>query len=207
MAVQEAEARANERASRWIRPPFAVAELDLLIKCTRCNACIEACPHDVLFPLSTKFGVQVAATPAMDLVNKGCHMCADWPCVNACEPDALKLPDASNQEDSANQDNTGADDEQRVVTVAPPVLAAASIDRTVCLPYLGPECGACSGSCPVPGALVWAGEKPRIDADHCTGCALCREACIAAPKAVVIQNLARAEGRKPKPTGARRDTA
>ncbi len=185
MAAQEAEARAKESASRWIRPPFAIAELDFLLNCTRCDACIESCPHDVLFPLPAKFGLQVAATPAMDLLNKGCHLCADWPCVNACEPKVLKLPDTDQVDD-------GKDADEAAVAVLPPVLAAAAIDTSVCLPYLGPECGACAHSCPVSGALIWDGAKPRIDPDHCTGCALCREACIATPKAVLIQTLARA---------------
>jgi len=63
----------------------------------------------------------------------------------------------------------------------------ASIDERSCLPYLGPECGACADSCPVAGALQWPdGRKPVIDQDLCAGCALCREACIVDPKAVGI---------------------
>jgi ferredoxin len=68
-----------------------------------------------------------------------------------------------------------------------PVMAVADIDSRHCLPYQGPECGACAGSCPVPGALGWDDTRPVIDAALCTGCALCREACIADPKAVVLQ--------------------
>jgi ferredoxin-type protein NapG len=191
LAVKEAEVRAVKGSHRWIRPPFAVGELDFLVKCTRCDACIEACPHDVLFPLSAKFGLQVAATPAMDLVNKGCHMCADWPCVNACEPNVLVFPDSG---DTAGEE-TSIDSEP---VQQSPVFAVAAIDPRACLPYLGPECGACSGSCPVPGALVWDREKPRIDPNLCTGCALCREACIATPKAVSIRSLA-AAGRDTAP--------
>ena len=92
-------------------------------------------------------------------------MCADWPCVAACEPDALTRPDSP----------------------APAKLARVHIDTDICLPYLGPECGACADSCPVPGALRWTdGVRPVIDEDVCTGCALCREACILDPKAVVV---------------------
>ena len=74
-------------------------------------------------------------------------------------------------------------------TAPPPRLAVAEVDTATCLPYQGPECGACAGSCPVPGALVWELEKPRIDSGHCTGCALCREACIVEPKAIQIRSL------------------
>ncbi len=161
--------QAFRRAGSWIRPPFAHDELEFLARCTRCDKCIDACPHDVLFALRTEVGRHAAGTPAMDLLRHGCHMCDGWPCVAACAPGALALPEGE---------------------TAPPKFAAARIDPAVCLPYSGPECGACAGSCPVPGALNWdGGVRPVIDAEHCTGCGLCREACIADPKAVQITAL------------------
>lgn len=167
-AVKTIEDRVEQRATRWIRPPFALDELDFLVNCTRCSACIEACPHQVIFPLSARLGATVTATPALDLLNKGCHLCADWPCVTACEPGALKLPDETD----------GAP--------APPTLAQVTIDARRCLPFQGPECGACDGSCPVSGALTFVLTKPVIEPERCTGCGLCREACILEPKAIEI---------------------
>jgi len=160
----------ERRARKWLRPPFAQDELEFLLLCSRCDKCIEACPHDVLFRLPAQFGAQVTATPAMDLANRGCHLCADWPCVQACEPKALALPKTEDDE------------------APPPVkFADVEIDTSRCLPYLGPECGACADSCPVPGALIWHDRlRPEIDQDLCTGCALCREACILDPKAVSL---------------------
>jgi ferredoxin-type protein NapG len=173
IASQLATAKAASRAEGWVRPPFALEELDFLLSCTRCDKCIEACPHDVLFKLSARAGLQAAGTPAMDLLQYGCHMCADWPCVAVCEPGALRLP-----EGEAGQ------------PPAAPKFAVATIDRQACLPYLGPECGACADSCPVPGALDWEdGVRPVIDQESCTGCALCREACILDPKAIRISAL------------------
>lgn len=187
MAVKEVEHRANENARHWIRPPYALDELDFLIKCTRCSDCIEACPHDVLFPLPPKRGLQVVSTPAMDLLNKACHLCSDWPCVTACTPGALVQP-APAETDGDNENNTA--------NVPLPRLATASIDTTKCLPYKGPECGACAGSCPVPNALVWDGPLPRIDPEFCTGCAMCREVCIVEPKAVLIRHSAHTQSRR-----------
>ena len=158
-----------KEAENWIRPPFAAAELDFLLACTRCDKCIEACPHDVLFNLPARWGIKAAGTPAMDLRVRGCHLCEDWPCVAACEPQALKLPDGDEK-----------------APPAPPKLAFVTIDTKTCLPYLGPECGACADSCPVPGGLEWHGTKPVINQDTCTGCALCREACIADPEAIDV---------------------
>ncbi len=170
IAYRVASDRAARRAQSWLRPPFAVDELDFLLACTRCDKCIEACPHDVLFKLPAHTGLQAAGTPAMDLLNRGCHLCRDWPCVAACEADALKLPE---QEEEGRP--------------APAKLARVRIDPETCLPYSGPECGACADSCPVPGALEWEGGlRPVINQESCTGCALCREACIVDPKAIEV---------------------
>jgi len=171
-AVKLVDEKINQHASHWIRPPYAIDELEFLLACTRCDKCIEACPHDVIFPLSAKLGMQVVGTPALDLSNKGCHLCENWPCVEVCEPKALQFPEV---------------EEGEALPLAK--IAYAEINTQTCLPYTGPECGACASSCPVPGALLWDMEKPRIDPEVCVGCSLCREVCIANPKAVTIKSL------------------
>ena len=93
---RRAALKAAREAENWIRPPFAIEELDFLLACTRCDKCIEACPPGVLFKLPAKWGIKAADTPAMDLRVRGCHLCADWPCVAACEPEALKFPAREN---------------------------------------------------------------------------------------------------------------
>ena len=174
MAFDYAAGKIGSQAGNWLRPPFAVNELDFLLDCTRCDACIEACPHQVLFRLPGRHGLEAAGTPAMDLLVRGCRLCEDWPCVKACDPGVLKLPET--EEDATPPG------------VPPPLpkLAHVRIDPEACLPYLGTECGACRDSCPVPGALLWEGTKPVIDPELCTGCALCREACIVEPNAVLL---------------------
>ncbi len=167
--VKGADKRVSQRASHWIRPPFAIDELEFLLACTRCNACIEACPHQVIFPLAARLGADVASTPALDLLKKGCHLCADWPCVVVCETSALQLPQQHE--------------------VLPPRLARAGIDESRCLPFAGPECGACVPACPLQGALYLENEKPVINTDKCNGCGLCREACVVEDKAINISSL------------------
>ena len=189
-AVDHVEARANRAAERWIRPPFAVAELDFLLACTRCGDCITACPHDVIFSLASRLGPQVAGTPALDLLNRGCHLCDDWPCVTACAEPALTLP--------------GPPDEAEGPASPPlPLLALASIDRESCLPWQGPECGACEGSCPVSGALRWEAGKPVIDPSRCVGCGLCRQACIVEPGAVTLKKVTEPPQARPSPVPER----
>ncbi len=177
--VKHIDHKVTQNASRWIRPPYAQDELNFLLSCTRCDACVEACPHDVIFKLSGRLGAQVAGTPAMDLLNKGCHMCEDWPCVGACEANALQIPEQLE------------DDDQTL-----PFIARVTINTKTCLPYSGPECGACEYACPVPGALKWDMTRPVIDTEICTGCGLCREACIVSPGAVLISSLQHQETRQ-----------
>ena len=156
-----------QKTLRWVRPPHALPEMHFLVTCTRCGDCVSACPHQVIFKLPEKTDRLAAGTPALDLLKRGCHLCPDTPCVTACEPGALIIPDGENP--------------------PPYKLAIVTIDEEVCLPYSGPECGACSGSCPVPDALQWlSGGRPVIDAEKCVGCALCREACIVTPNAVKV---------------------
>ena len=200
-AISEHTAKkARENAEHWIRPPFAIEELDFLLACSRCGDCIKACPHDVIFPLPSRLGAKVFSTPGMNLVSQGCHLCEDWPCVQACEPKALLYPVEKTALDDSGQvatagavqldqgadsfENKDAAHQKRIL----PKIATVFINKETCLPYSGPECGACR-VCPVPGAMTWYMEKPEINQALCTGCALCREACIVEPKAVHIQSI------------------
>jgi ferredoxin-type protein NapG len=180
--VRVADSQANKSASHWIRPPYALQELDFILACTRCDQCIDACPHKVIFKLPARLGVRVAGTPALDLLNRGCHICDDWPCVTACEADALHIPEKT-------------EDQAQVL----PVIARVEINSDTCLPYSGPECGACEASCPVPGALKWDMTKPYIDPELCTGCALCREICIVDPSAVMVYSPYQPQENQPNP--------
>ena len=181
-AGQVVGARVAMRPASWIRPPFARPEEEFLALCDRCGKCEAACPHDVIFKLPATLGASVANGPALDLVNRGCRMCEDWPCVTACAPGALFRPTPETlDEDQEPEAKTDPGPER------PPKLARATLDRSACLPYLGPECGACASFCPVPGALDWqGGVKPVINPDLCSGCGMCREACVVDPKAIQI---------------------
>lgn len=185
--VKAADAKVNKQASRWIRPPFAINELEFLLACTRCHDCIDACSYQVIFSLSAKVGIKAAGTPALDLVNRGCHLCEDWPCVTACVPGALKQPEPGNDgaQTEPPENETPAPPQPKPA----PKLARARIDEKACLPYSGPECGACLHSCPVPGALTLDMVRPVINEALCAGCALCRAACITEPKAIDIATL------------------
>ena len=179
--VRYADGWVNQNAGQWIRPPFALEELEFLLACTRCDACVNACPHDVIFPLAGHLGSQVAGTPALDLLHKGCHLCEDWPCVVSCQAGALAVGSGIDTEPPVGDASSSGP--------LPRSLAMIGIDQSRCLPYQGPECGACADSCPVSGALAWVSAKPRIDPQFCLGCSLCREACITDPPAITVTSI------------------
>ena len=95
--------------------------------------------------------------------------------MKACKTGALQLPEHEDDE-----------------AIALPLIAIARMDTRHCLPYIGPECGACRGSCPLPGAMLWNRDRPSIDAALCVGCALCRQACIVETKAIDIRSMHKA---------------
>jgi ferredoxin-type protein NapG len=162
-AVRAADAQDNAQQASWIRPPFALDELQFLAACTRCDA--------------PSHGLRVTGTPVLDLQNKACHLCADWPCVTACTPGALQLP-------------------LREEGGAPPLprLADVTLDSLACVAHTGQECRACAPNCPVPGALIWDQGRPYIVPLLCAGCALCREACVVEPKAIWAKAFYRRAG-------------
>jgi ferredoxin-type protein NapG len=166
-------------AQSWVRPPYSQAETAFLLACDRCDACVRACPHEVLFALPRSAGIVAEGTPAMALNRRACRMCDGWPCAAACSRGALVLPAVPTDESEADQP---------AAPPAPPKLARAIIDRGSCLPYSGPECGACADSCPLPGALAWDRTRPVI-AGPCTGCGLCRQACITDPPSIMLAPL------------------
>ncbi|RVT88735.1 ferredoxin-type protein NapF [Inhella crocodyli] len=65
------------------RPPGAVAEAVFERRCTRCDACIKACPPQVIRRGGGGF-------PEMQFAQAGCDACGA--CVSACEPGALQAP-------------------------------------------------------------------------------------------------------------------
>ncbi len=150
------EALVGAPPPRWPRPPGALEEPRFLERCTRCDACFGACPHRAIGRLRD-------GTPALNPNAAACHLCADLPCIAACDEGAL-LP-------------TPADGI---------FLGLAEVLPDRCFVGAGPECGACVPACPVGAVAGGAVAVPTIDPDACVGCGLCREACPVWDKAISI---------------------
>ncbi|MEZ6235155.1 MAG: 4Fe-4S binding protein [Phycisphaerales bacterium] len=146
------------------RPPGAVDEAAFLSGCTRCDACLEACPAGAIVHAPPRFR-SAAGTPMIDAHAAACAMCADTPCITACEPGVL----------TRNQ---------------PLKMGVAWIQTMACLAHTGSFCSTCSERCPVPGAIRVDRGRPTIDPDACTGCGTCVHVCPAPSNAIVLMPLA-----------------
>lgn len=148
-----------------LRPPGAIEEDAFLAGCTRCAACIEACPHDAIVNAPERFRA-AAGTPMIDPMRSPCRMCPDTPCISACEPNVLRRD-------------------------VPIKMGVARISPVTCLAHQNSFCTVCSEQCPVEGAIEVVGGKPRIVEEVCTGCGVCQHVCPAPENAVLLMPTAR----------------
>lgn len=179
-AAPTAQSPLHHKAFPIHRPPGAIEESAFLENCTRCDACIHACPHDAIVPAPARFR-HAAGTPMIDTSpasTSACRMCDDFPCIAACEPNVLRMD-------------------------MPKVMATARIDIYTCLAHQNSFCSVCSEQCPVQGAIKVINGKPRIVEDTCTGCGVCHHVCPAPSNAVLLMPLAD----RPPPPDANEDAA
>lgn len=158
-----APGRSPQRVFPVVRPPGAVDEPTFLQRCTKCDKCVEACPHEAVTHAPVRFR-GAAGTPMIDPAVSPCLMCHDVPCIAACPEDALML------------DAIG------------PIATARLLDYN-CLAHQGSFCTVCHEQCPVPDAITLDQGKPTIHLGQCTGCGVCHYACPAPTNAIAIMPL------------------
>jgi len=143
------------RQRRWLRPPGAISESDFKDVCTRCTDCQDACPFTAIRRLGPEFG-EDAGTPAVIPHESPCYLCAEMPCIVACEPRAL-APTAMD-------------------AVA---MGIAVLDWSSCYLWQAQPCDYCVTRCPLPSkAIGWSADRrPEIDEEKCTGCGVCAYLC------------------------------
>lgn len=132
---------------RPVRPPWASPRFHA--DCTRCDACLSACPARILVRGDGGF-------PEVDFQRGECTFCGD--CVVACQPRALRRPAAT------------ATPWRHVAQVASSCLEAQGIHCRACADPC-PETAVRFR----PGAAHRC--LPSIDASACTGCGACVAPC------------------------------
>jgi len=159
----------KRRKQRFLRPPGALAELDFKQQCIGCYKCATACPNNCIEMAGFEYGEENVHTPVINPRNRGCIQCMI--CTQVCPTGALQ-PISTSEEDILKNSKMGL----------------AVIDESLCFSYFGRTCGVCYRACPYPGKAITVGlfEQPKINADYCTGCGLCEQACIHMPQAIRI---------------------
>lgn len=150
-----------------VRPPGAIEEKLFSTLCERCHMCASACEYNSISVLSASFG-KLESTPIMEPDLVACHMCTDFPCINACPSGALK------QEDSLYK------------------VATIQFDHKNCLNSQGTLCDTCATNCPhTIKAIKMVGpfhqRLPTLNEEACVGCGLCIYYCDNGTDAIQIK--------------------
>jgi ferredoxin-type protein NapG len=180
-ALLRAEAHA---AAGALRPPGARAEADFAARCIKCGQCVRACPFATLRLASVGAAAPIG-TPYFEPRRVPCYMCQDLPCTKACPSGAL---------DAALDD------------IAKARMGVAVLDEQHCLSWQGMRCEVCYRVCPLRGKAIVVNTEPRrlsrhavfepvVDADHCTGCGMCEQACPTEQAAIRVLRAEHVQGR------------
>lgn len=166
LAAYAMEDIAGRFVPKVVRPPGALPALEFLLACTRCDACIRACPPGALLRLGEGAGV-AAGTPFLSVMDhKPCTACQDVPCASACPTGAIvpgPIEDAW--------------------------MGTAVLDRDTCRAWDGQSCSSCVRICPVKETAMFVDDGGRvyIDARGCIGCGLCYVVCPTRPRSIKIE--------------------
>jgi ferredoxin-type protein NapG len=177
-APPSASAKIQPPVQRYLRPPGALAEAAFVDKCTRCGACVRACPA-----LAIVIDDQHAAGRPYILPRANpCVMCNDVACTHACPSGAL-TPIATPGEIRIGK--AKIDTSRCLRTPAQTVSRGGSLQAE--------DCTLCVTQCPAGSAALAINDQGDLEVrDACTGCGVCEQACPTEPASIyVIPNLSR----------------
>jgi len=144
--------------TNWLRPPGAVDESLFLDRCTQCGDCREACPVQAIQKHPQD------ETPLLFPEKTACQLCDDFPCIGACETEAL-LP---------------------VIGRLEVKMGRAVVVQRDCTATDG--CHACVSKCPLDAIEKdFASLRIVIDGARCVGCGICLQTCQAVNDRVAIK--------------------
>ena len=136
-----------------IFPPWSLPGESFIATCTRCDACINACPESILYKGDSGF-------PEVDFKRGACTFCRE--CIASCQADAFHAAAAANK-NFYNAWN---------------FVASVSSD---CLSLQGITCRTCAEYCATRAIrfqLQLGGKAlPVVSQAACTGCGACVKPC------------------------------
>lgn len=132
----------------WLRPPGAVDERLFLDRCTQCGDCVEACPYEAIRELPSDH------TPVLFPSDSPCRLCEDFPCIQACETEALVPVEGL---EAVN-------------------MGVAMVSPRACTADQG--CNACVSKCPMEAICMdFSSLGLVINQARCVGCGICVQVC------------------------------
>lgn len=151
-----------------LRPPWALPEENFLAVCTRCEACVERCPTQIITRDEKGF-------PKVDFSRGECTFCGD--CVKSCTDGALWQEGGLTDKPPLPWKNSG--------------IVVAIISQR-CLAQQNVVCRTCGDAC-TDQAIRFSPQLggaalPLINTERCTGCGACVATCPAQALSVGVQN-------------------
>lgn len=162
-AAEFAEEKLDQKTSpvRLLRPPGARA--DFVDRCSKCHACVDACPADAIRPLQSS-DETLALTPVIRADTQPCVVCDDLACMPACPTGALE-----------------------VLSREAIRMGLARIDLDQCERTHNVDCTVCVDLCPIGDKALKLDERGNVFVgDACVGCGVCEHACPTRPRAIVV---------------------
>ncbi len=152
---------------RYVRPPGSLPELGFLAACTRCGACVTACPVNAIVRAPNDAGL-AAGTPCINVHAQACIACPDMPCARSCPTEALSVP-ARGWEGYR--------------------LGTVEFVPERCVTFKGVECQVCVKACPEGDrALIQDTDgHPSLRLEGCVGCGMCVRSCITSPSSFIFR--------------------
>lgn len=143
----------QEASTPYVRPPGTESDADLVAHCNRCQRCIQACPYNIIKPLSLGENIIANGTPVLDFDIGYCDWC--MLCLEVCPTGALRW--GTPTEDS---------------------IGVAKVFSDACVAWNWVGCTVCIDECPVEDAIYLdEDDRPVVVEDLCDGCGRCEQVC------------------------------
>jgi ferredoxin-type protein NapG len=138
---------------KFLRPPGAPSESELISLCLKCRRCEAVCPQGVIEAVTVLEDAVGVGTPTLNFSKGACDFCMK--CVEVCPTGALQSVD--------------------IDTVR---LGFAEVIPQACVAWDWAGCTVCFNVCPYEAISLDEHHRPVVDPQKCNGCGLCEHECL-----------------------------